>query len=160
MATTVVSKDMRERLMKKLDVRGPNECWVWLGAVNERGRARISVGGHTRLAMRVIYAVMVGPPGNFNVCHTCDVPLCGNPAHLFLGTHGDNMADMVAKGRGNARKADEATNRKLTSANIREARALIAAGETFSTVARRYGVWPTTIWKACRGLSWASVAEE
>lgn len=33
------------------------------------------------------------------ICHTCDVPSCCNPEHLFLGSAKDNNADRAAKNR-------------------------------------------------------------
>jgi hypothetical protein len=39
------------------------------------------------------------PPKGMCVCHRCDVPLCIEAAHLFLGTPADNTHDAQAKGR-------------------------------------------------------------
>ncbi len=52
-------------------------------------------------AHRVAYTLAFGPiQPRMVVCHRCDNGLCCNPAHLFLGTAGDNSRDMMAKGRG------------------------------------------------------------
>jgi hypothetical protein len=51
-------------------------------------------------AHRYAYAWLYGDiPGGMQVLHRCDVRLCVNPDHLFLGTQLDNMRDMCAKGR-------------------------------------------------------------
>lgn len=85
----------------------PNSgCWIWVGAVinrtdGEQPRGKIRTENQRQEnAARVSYKLFKGaiPTGLF-VCHRCDTPLCVNPNHLWLGTHKDNMADKLAKGR-------------------------------------------------------------
>lgn len=85
-------------------VRAPNGCWEWLGSKNKFGYGAImrTVDGVSRLigAHRFAYLTWRGEiPDGIDVLHTCDNRCCINPDHLWLGTHGDNMRDMVAKGR-------------------------------------------------------------
>lgn len=76
-------------------------CWLWLGAWN-RGKYGL-VNRNSRfmgLAHRIIYAANKGEiPKGMSICHRCDTPACVNPDHLFVGTHRENMNDMISKGR-------------------------------------------------------------
>ncbi len=122
----------------RVDVRGPDDCWEWLGSFFADGRyGSCHVEARHWLAHRFAYAESRGciPEGTF-VCHRCDNPRCCNPAHLFLGTPAENSADMVQKGRSrtDAQRGERNGSRKLTEGWVRTIRALRAAGLSYDEI--------------------------
>jgi DNA-binding XRE family transcriptional regulator len=51
-------------------------------------------------------------PEGMVLLHSCDNPRCINLEHLSLGTQADNIADMIAKGRGPQLTGDNNINRQ------------------------------------------------
>ncbi len=64
------------------------------------GRIR-ALRGFQEYAHRVSWEMFCGEiPAGQKVLHRCDVSLCVNPDHLFLGTQKENVHDCEKKGRG------------------------------------------------------------
>ena len=81
------------------------------------------------------------------VCHRCDVRSCVNPDHLFLGTHTDNMRDMVAKGR---RRGPA----KLSLETAADVRRMVAAGTSQRETASAFGIHPSMVSLIVTGKRW------
>lgn len=151
-----------ERFWRRVDIRGPSECWAWLGAKFNSGYGSCQIGGKgspSTPAHRVAYDLHYGslPKGRaLVVMHSCDNRLCVNPHHLSLGTPKQNTADMIARGR-HARVAPVgADNGKavITEADVRMIR---ASTETNKAIADRLGVAINTVRSVRIGRTWGHV---
>jgi HNH endonuclease len=136
--------------VKKSD--DPEGCWLWQGAPGRGGYGVIKVDSYASMyAHRFSYELANGPiPEGLDVLHRCDVPLCVNPSHLWLGTPVDNMTDMMKKGR--------CTYAKLTPDKVVEIRRLYATGDYPQTeLAKQFGVNQMSISNVVTRRSWKHV---
>lgn len=77
-------------------------CRLWQGSTAGQGYGTMHRNGDKVYLHRWVYEKALGQPipTGLHVMHLCDQPLCFRFEHLRLGTHSDNMMDMVRKGRG------------------------------------------------------------
>lgn len=86
---------------KVLDPDPKTGCMVFGGGLDSNGYGVVSRNRKFRKAHIVSAELNFGPvPSGLEVCHHCDTPPCVNPYHLFIGTHSDNMLDMLMKKQG------------------------------------------------------------
>jgi hypothetical protein len=135
-------------------------CWLWRGATKRNGYGVISTGGRPakiEYAHRVSWELANGRPvpEGADVCHSCDVPACVKPAHLFTGSRADNMADMARKGR--HRDGETHKVARITAADVRDIIVRLVRGEAHADIADLYGVSPKHVENIRYGYRWKHI---
>lgn len=145
----------KARFLAKVEV-SDNGCWQWIGAIGSHKRYGIcGLAGRSWLAHRAAWFLFRGvDPGNNCVCHTCDNGFCVNPDHLFIGSQGDNVADMEHKGRSRHPAGAAHGRAKLTWEQVAEIRKKHASGTSQRALSREYGVAKNNISRIVKGIGW------
>lgn len=129
-------------------------CWIWRLTLERSGYANFAFS-HAKhvLAHRYAFAITNGPiPKGMLVMHLCDRRHCVRPEHLRIGTHGDNTADCVTKGR--HAHGEKTPISVLTEQDVR---AIRSSAEGVWVLAARFGVSATTISHVRRRKTWRHV---
>lgn len=152
----------------------PSGCWHWTGTMNAYGYGMFSVGKRNYAAHRYAFQLANGiDPAGFCVCHRCDNPPCVNPAHLFLGTTQDNIADKLSKGRQRGpaagvehfsklrpegvKRGSQLPQARLSENDVRRIRELYSNGQTQTSIAAEFGICASNVGKIVRGQGWGHV---
>lgn len=141
------------RFMENVEFDPFGGCWLWSAYHNQAGYGTTKGNRRQVLAHRLSFRLFRGNiPEGALVCHRCDVRACVNPNHLFLGSHLDNVRDMVAKGRARSGNIviDEATARRIV--------ALLDAGVGPSAAADRVGCSRSIARNIAYGVSWTAIS--
>lgn len=143
------------RFMSQIAIHPVTGCWIWQGARQGSGGYGFfwldqeNMGAH-----RASHVLFKGPiPEGLVIMHSCDDRECVNPAHLTPGTHAENSADMVRKGR--SIRGDAHNRAKLTEDHVRAIRAeyIHRYGE-LKRLANKYNVTGPTIEGIVKGRLW------
>lgn len=150
---------LADRIMERVTPEPTTGCWLWLGAVGRGGYGNLVFDGVAIAAHRAAFWAFNGDvPAGMSVLHHCDTRSCVNPAHLWVGSQAENMADMLKKGRNRPRPVTGSRNvqSKLTEADIAPICAL-APVLPQRRIASIFGVTQLVVSRIVRGLTWKHV---
>jgi hypothetical protein len=128
-------------------VHKTDTCWLWTACKAVNGYGQFSSNRKTYKAHRISWELHFGEiEKNKNICHSCDIKLCVNPDHLFLGTQKENIHDMCKKNRQHRPTGVKNPKVKLTESQVLEIREL-AKQKTNSIVklSKKFNVCKSTI---------------
>lgn len=149
-------KTIEERFWDNTKVCDDDQCWEWMAGKHVKGYGEFKRSGYGR-AHRYSYAAFRGElkKGDF-VLHKCNNPKCVNPAHLYAGTHQDNMEDMALSGIQHGNRS------RLTAGDARSILRLRISGVMIKEITKTTGFTKTEILgiTSCGNFSWDSEVAE
>lgn len=143
-----------ERFEQRVEPEPMSGCWLWVGGGGRYGEFWLmgrNIGAH-----RAAWVLYRGPLRVEDmVCHSCDVPRCVNPEHLFLGTQLDNRQDAVKKGR--AAKGETIGNAVLTADIVRTILVAHGNGDSPTAIAKWLGIKRVTVSAVTTRRNWRHI---
>jgi hypothetical protein len=106
---------------------------------------------------RIVLESILGRPirEGYFALHHCDRPTCIRGAHLYEGTHLQNIQDRHTRGRsrGGRLSGEQHPNAKVTLADVIHMRSLREA-LSLAELARRFGISKTQVCRILNGTRW------
>jgi hypothetical protein len=151
--------------LRRVKIGKEDECWEWKGALRDDsgygtfwwperhiGRA------HVAAYVFFLGSIPKKHGKKFCVCHSCDNPLCVNPSHLWLGTHTQNMRDMIKKGRKADTHGELNPNALLDSDKVAEIHKLWITGKYYQRqIAKKFGITQVMVSHIVSGKAWKTI---
>ena len=131
-------------------VVSPTGCWEWQRGFTKSGYGELRVNRRNVKAHRLSWILHCGTiPTGLQVCHHCDNKRCVNPAHLFVGTGGDNARDARDKGIAYVARA------KLTEVKVMAMRQRRVNGGSYGEIAKEFQVNRNSVPGIIKGRAWS-----
>ena len=125
------------RFWKRVDKKGDNDCWEWIGKTDALGYGTIYGNKRHYKAHRYSFELnhkrQIGY--GLNILHSCDNRRCVNPNHLREGTQLENIQDRVDRNRTVAPVGEKNHLSKLTEQQVISIREE-ASTNTYSELAK------------------------
>jgi hypothetical protein len=138
----------------------PNSgCWLWLGALDDHGYARLKVASYQPPVKvhRYIWEQCncIKLPTETHACHSCDNPPCINPEHVFPGDALLNRQDSMRKGRHNFGARNGGARLSAT-----RALEIMTSQDSDEAAAERFSVSVGHVYAIRRGIKWRLLYEK
>jgi len=152
------NRSVVDRISEKLIV-SEKGCWEF-PTTDFYGYGQISYKCKSTRVHRLVWELNIGSiPKGLCVLHKCDNRACCNPEHLFLGTHKDNVIDMINKGRDSygENKGERNGQSKLCVDDIIEIKKMLDMGYTCQEIADNFNVSRRAIGLIRSGERWRHI---